>query len=43
MQSYKNKKVIPPKNKEAVIEKPTEKDISSLAEILKGGLILPYL
>ena len=36
MQSYKNKKVIPPKNKEAVIEKPTEKDISAIAELLRN-------
>lgn len=36
MQSYKNEKVIPPKNKEAVIEAPTEKDVLSIAELLRN-------
>lgn len=36
MQSYKNEKVIPPKNKEAVIEAPTEKDVLSIANLLRN-------
>lgn len=36
MQSYKNEKVIPPKNKDAVIEAPTENDVLSIAELLRN-------
>lgn len=36
MQSYKNEKVIPAKNQDAVIEIPTENDVSSIAGILKN-------
>ncbi len=36
MQSYKNENVIPPKNKDAVIEKPTENGISSIANLLRN-------
>lgn len=36
MQSYKNEKVIPPKNKEAVIETPTENDVLSIANLLRN-------
>lgn len=36
MQSYKNEKVIPPKNKEAVIEKPTGNDVSAIAKLLRN-------
>lgn len=36
MQSYKNEKVIPPKNIDAVIERPAESDVLSIAELLRN-------
>ncbi len=36
MQSYKNEKIIPPKNKNAVIEVPAEKDVLYIAELLRN-------
>lgn len=36
MQSYKNEKVIPPKNIDAVIEAPVENDVLSIADLLRN-------